>query len=343
MIAVVRDETSIAHALPVLASGAYLGTWSADTGWFADEHFILPFYIARESPFTHVVFTADTVRVGASSTVEKEVLFLNDVVAAVRRMGADFISQPKTTAVFRTVPNGSTHVRWGAYRLDLSPGEDALFAGLHPHHRRVIRKARRDGVVVERGEHVMGACHELVRGTLMRERKPFLSLDQLRTLRTRLGENVDFYLASRDGVPHAAAFLISDRSSCYYIVGGTHPDRHNGAAALLHWTALLEKKRQGVEIYDFVGGRVWPASGSRQEGLQVFKARFGARFHSGYLWKYPIRPWKFRTYYFCRRLRDIAEGTRYREDMIDNEIRTNALPRSRLIVNGQLCGRNIKA
>ncbi len=59
----------------------------------------------------------------------------------------------------------------------------------------------------------------------------------------------------------------------------------------------------GVTRYDLVGVRINPAPGSRQEGLLKFKQRFGGRLVQGYLWKYALRPLKYRLYCLAARLR----------------------------------------
>jgi lipid II:glycine glycyltransferase (peptidoglycan interpeptide bridge formation enzyme) len=184
--------------------------------------------------------------------------------------------------------------------------------------------------MVRSGPELLAVCHDVIRITLERQRKPCLSLNQLRAFHAHLGDHVSFYVAFVDGEPHASGLFIWDSASAYYIVGGTRAHPHHGAGALLHWHAMRDMKRHGVGVYDFVGARVHPASGSKQEGLQVFKSRFGTSLHSGHLWKYPVDPWKYRLYQSWRRLKDAVRQDHYYEDMIDNEIRTALLPRSPL-------------
>jgi len=55
---------------------------------------------------------------------------------------------------------------------------------------------------------------------------------------------------------------------------------------LLHWEAIRRFRTLRVKRYDFVGTRIKPEKGSKQEGIKVFKARFGGRLVQGYMWKY---------------------------------------------------------
>ena len=44
-------------------------------------------------------------------------------------------------------------------------------------------------------------------------------------------------------------------------------------------------KKRGVKWYDFVGARINPSPGSKVEGIQRFKSRFGGELKEGFLWK----------------------------------------------------------
>jgi lipid II:glycine glycyltransferase (peptidoglycan interpeptide bridge formation enzyme) len=48
-----------------------------------------------------------------------------------------------------------------------------------------------------------------------------------------------------------------------------------GSSNLLQWEIIKKLKSLGVREYDFVGGRVEVPKGSKLEGIQRFKQRFG--------------------------------------------------------------------
>ncbi len=324
-------DRSPSTEMPICASEEFLRCWSDNYGWFASSQFILPFFITRKGVFKQLVITTDTLFQCGGSSLADEREFLNDVLTLAKKTDAHFIAQPRTTCVFRTAPDGSTAVEWGSYRVDLSPSKELLFKSMHRHHRRVIRKGMRDGVAIKSGPEQLETCYRLIEETLEREQKPCLPKALLQNFERQLGEGVSFYVAFYQGEPHASALLISDADRSYYLVGGRRSGAYNGASAVLHWAAMLDMKDRGVSAYDFVGGRVSPVSGSKQEGLQVFKSRFGAQFHKGLLWKYPLRPAHYRFARAGNRVKDLLNGNRYNEDMIDNEMRTAHLPRSALI------------
>jgi aminoglycoside 3-N-acetyltransferase len=53
----------------------------------------------------------------------------------------------------------------------------------------------------------------------------------------------------------------------------------------LNWTTIQLLKKKGVKRYDFVGARLSHIAGSKLEGIQQFKRRFGAELEEGFLWK----------------------------------------------------------
>ena len=67
---------------------------------------------------------------------------------------------------------------------------------------------------------------------------------------------------------------------------------------LLHWEAIKYFKEKGIKRYDFVGARISPEKGSKLEGIQRFKSRFGPTLKRGYLWKKNINPLKTNLYNF---------------------------------------------
>ncbi len=312
----------------ICASQSFLAAWSDDYGWFTDGAHVLPFFIVERSGYRQMVFTIETIFVHDPTPLDAERSFLERVARLAMDTDADFIAQPRTTSVFRTAPRGSISVPWGSYRVDLAQSEEALFASFHRHHRRLVCKADRAGLTVASGRDCLEECYALIRGLLEREEKPCLPKRLFERFATALGNGVGFHLALENGRPVASALFLIDKGSSYFLVGGREPDAHHGATAFLHWQAMRAARARGVGTYDFVGGRVHPVAGSRQEGLQVFKSRFGGSFQEGVLWKLALRTDRFTAFRQRTRAEDAANGTHFNEDMIDNELRTTHLPRS---------------
>lgn len=332
-VEILRDTLLIRTTLPVCASEGYLKSTSRNYGWFSSSEFILPFFILNRTFSRQIIFTSGPVKKIAECPVKKEKAFLSEVVDLCRKMDIDCIGQPKTTALFNTYPDGAVHMPWGCYQADLSQDEDALFSRFHSNRRRVIRKAKRDSVQIHCGPENIHDCHHLIHWTLTRQGRPGIKLRQLKTYQENLPQNVSFYLASHKQSNHACAVLIHDRETAYYIHGGSCTTPHHGAASLLHWTAMMDMKNKGLKCYNFVGGRIHPVKGSKQESIQIFKSRFGTVFKKGFLWKYPLKPWKQNLSGWFDRFRGNRTNPYYYEDIIDNELRTETMEKSSLINN----------
>ena len=94
-----------------------------------------------------------------------------------------------------------------------------------------------------------------------------------------------------------------------------------GENHLLHWQAIKDAKQNGIKYFDFIGARINPEPGSKQEGIQKFKKYFGGELVKGYLWKMPIRKFKYYFYNFLVRCKYFIKFKKYKGDIIDQEIR----------------------
>jgi lipid II:glycine glycyltransferase (peptidoglycan interpeptide bridge formation enzyme) len=76
------------------------------------------------------------------------------------------------------------------------------------------------------------------------------------------------------------------RFGAFYLYGASADKIEvTGAMNYLHWQSILQMKEKGVKRYDFAGARLSDVSGTRLEGIQQFKARFGSALDEGFLWK----------------------------------------------------------
>ncbi len=130
-----------------------------------------------------------------------------------------------------------------------------------------------------------------------------------------LGENTLIMTADHQGVPQSyVVFAFSDYCA-YAIYAGNLVNQHQGANKLLYWEAIRFFKQIGIQRYDFVGARIDPEKGSKQQELNSFKKRFGATLKQGYMWKYSLHPFKYRFYTVAARLRsggDIVDAERHK-------------------------------
>jgi Acetyltransferase (GNAT) domain len=307
--------------LSIYASELFLKTAGDEYGWIGgtDEsgklRCVLPFTIIRKPMFRLARFRVETIPLGAPLNIEEEKAFLNGAVEFLGAKGVDIIIPPSTNTIFRTFPDGAIASPYGTYLLDLSQTEEILFNNLNSSHRRKVRLAMKANMQIRTGLGHLETAYTLVRDTFKRSNLGFMSLESFRKMVLGLGEHVKIMVAEHDGAVQGAIVVPFSGHTAYYVYGGSIPEPAQGAMNLLHWEAIRLFRKSGVKTYDFVGVRINPEKGSKQEGLMMFKERFGGQLHKGYLWKYSFRSLKYFVYRMAMRLRrggDIVDQERHK-------------------------------
>jgi hypothetical protein len=316
---ITTDIRNFYSLLPAVGLPGYLTALNdcIDYGYFVENNCVLPYTIRKRAFIKFLQFTSP---VCGAQSIEEEKQFLNSVVKFVqKKMNVDFL-ESINTAIFNTFPDESLYCKFGSYIIDLSKSEDELFAGLHSKHRNVIRKAQKDGLVVLYGNEYMLDCFNLINETFARQGMLAPKIEYIKRL-TKLNDNVSFVVVKlNDKIEGSAILLWNKEHSCYYLHGGSVHNSHGGAMNLLHWETMLRMKANGVKYYDFVGGRLNPEEGSRLEGIQRFKSRFGGNFRIGYLWKLTISKYKTSIYFSLLKIYfENIRREKFTGDAIDQE------------------------
>jgi CelD/BcsL family acetyltransferase involved in cellulose biosynthesis len=174
------------------------------------------------------------------------------------------------------------------HRLDLRPGLDQLYRGLHKDCvRRKLRRAERESL-----EYVSGQSESLLQHfyrlmVLTRRRHGVLPqpFSWFRSLADCLGDALTVRLALEENRPIAAVITLRHKRALVYKYGCSDArfNSSGGMQALL-WRAIVEATGAGLEELDL--GR----TGIAQPGLAAFKDRLGgARSELAY-WRSPAQP-----------------------------------------------------
>jgi lipid II:glycine glycyltransferase (peptidoglycan interpeptide bridge formation enzyme) len=157
------------------------------------------------------------------------------------------------------------------YTIDLADTEEALLAPMSRKHRQYIRKAERDGVkvVLATGENgYLGAMYDIYCDTANRAGFGIHDKEFYDRLFAELGAGSSLYIALVEGKPAAFLWLARAGKTVYELYGGvTEAGQEAKANYFLKWTAILDSKRDGYQIYDF--------NGRLNEGVSRFKEGFG--------------------------------------------------------------------
>ena len=284
---------------PVLFSPAFLQSHNGvcDYGYFIENNIVLPYTIRKKSMFKWIQLDSDFCR-EINKTEKKQ--FLDNMVEYVKKNIKVSHILTTNTAIFDVYPTDSFYCKFGTYLVNLTQSEDDLFKGLHSKHRNVVRKAQTDGIIVEHGPEQASNAIMLMQDTFDRQNKVSgLGLALIKQMEP-LGDMVDYWVAkdSEGNLQGSAILLWNKGNTCYYMHGGSAAHTKPGAMNLLMWESMKCMKERGVKWFDFVGARVTTEAGSKLEGIQRFKSRFGATMKVGYMFRVVIN----KPYYMLYKL-----------------------------------------
>lgn len=167
---------------------------------------------------------------------------------------------------------------WAGYRAevrytylleDLS-SEQALWEGLAGNIRREIRKARRRLEVRESTD--VDRFHQVWAKTFERQgvaRPDRARLERIDAACSRRDARTILFACDEAERVHAVAYLVWDRRTAYYLMGGGDPQlRNSGAGSLLLWEAI-RRARAVSQVFDFEGSMLRP--------VERFFRAFGGR------------------------------------------------------------------
>ncbi|MEI8305728.1 MAG: GNAT family N-acetyltransferase [Chloroflexales bacterium] len=148
----------------------------------------------------------------------------------------------------------------------------ALWGGLRDNIRTDIRKAKREGVSVECVDDLR-LFWDVHRMTFERQNLPvpytFDLVQRIDAACRQHGSRRIFVGRDSEGKIHAGAYIIWDRNSAYYVMGGANPLlRTSGAASLVLWEAI-QFAATVTNAFDFEGSMIEP--------VERFFRSFGAR------------------------------------------------------------------
>ena len=307
--------------LPIFAYEPFLAAVGDEYGWLGgvDEsgklRCILPYTIVRKAMFRMVRFRIETILLDGELDIEEERGFLNSAIEYFRNIKADTVIPAATTTVFRTFPDGADVAPYGTYIVDLHEPENVLWRNVTKIYRQNISRAQRDGVCIRGGLENFDVAYALVRDTFRRSKQPFMNYDSFKRYVVGLGEYCKILVAYYKERAQGCTVYAFSNYCAYAVYGGSIEEVHQGAIKLVDWEAIRTFKQRGVQHLDFVGARIDPDEGSKQETINSYKRRLGGKLKKGYIWKYPLRPIKSIAYSTAIRLfrgGDIVDAERHK-------------------------------
>lgn len=287
------------------------------------EKYIVPVTISKRGIFNYAHICVEPAVIKEGEETLKS--FLDGVCKYLRdEVKVQWINQTSAASFFMDYPTGSKHIPFGSHVIDLSLSEEDLWKNVHSKHRNVIKKAEKDGVVIECGrtQKLVEDYHSIDIDTWNRSNKAAATENHWKKLMETMGENCQIYIAYLDGEPQSGAFFYCNKQMCYYMYGANKNNPHIGSGNLLQWKAILDMKERGVKKYSFVGCRINEDEDSKYHGIQRFKERFGGELVQGYMFKLDFKPLMRKLFNIAVSLRTMKSTHKYDafKDVIDQEI-----------------------
>jgi hypothetical protein len=307
--------------LPIFAKESYLKSVGDDYGWIGgfsdngDLRCILPYTVIKKMFFRMVRFRVETLPQQPGFNIAEEKEFLNRSIEYLKTNGADLIIPASNNTIFRTFPDGADAAPYGSYVIDLSQPEDILWRRINRITRQNINTARKNGVCIHNGQEYLDAAYLLIRETFKRSKLPFMKFNSFKRYVEGLGDNGKLMMAEYQGVPQSYVLFAFSNYCAYAVYAGNIANQYQGANKLLYWEAIRFFQKTGVRQYDFMGARIDPKKGSKQDALSRFKKYFGAQLKKGFMWKYSFHPLKYRLYCLAAHLRsggDIVDAEHHK-------------------------------
>lgn len=240
---------------------------------------VLPGVILRYGPFRlfgsplRGVLTSHLGPIGLTLETTADVqTFIRECCQFVRQQWgvqyAEFVIRESPSQGWQELEPGWELEPVGSYCLDLSSGEDAIWAAMRTRCRRHIRQSQRLGIRIVPFSDVH-TYHQMLDETMARrwrrtrpERyyRPFIEDLVPQDLLWALG-------AEYQGQVIAAALLLRDEREVHFVSGASF-SRHRSipTSYLLHWHAIQLAIRAGATMFDFAG--------KGDAGLRSFKQSF---------------------------------------------------------------------
>lgn len=250
---------------------------------------------------------------------ENEKDFLNAAMHELKKSGVQW-TVCATTARFQNYPQGSVVAPCGNYIVDLTLSEEELWKNVHSKHRNSIRRGEKSGIDIRiGGMELLKKYVEMSIETYLRSYKNTEGYEYYEGIMKGLKDNIVLFVADKDGISQSGGMFYYNDQIAYYLHGASISRPEPGATNFLLWRAMMYFKEKGVCEFSFVGYHYDPEPGSKLDGIQKFKGRFGGMLEKSYNFRYVQSPIAYKIYCFAMQLKKRKPFQKY-QDAIDLQV-----------------------
>lgn len=296
------------------------------TGFFCDQNnCYMPFRIYKKWIFKFIQIMYPPLKNGERLSEQDEKQFLNNMADLLKTQNKFHrIIQPFVWDVFYSYPNDSTHCPFGQLYSDIAEKtEEEIFENFSGKYRNAIRKvlSQKDLVNLKYDDQELNPFYTVYREVHQKQGVYFDQFTHFQKMQEYLGRK--HFLCGNlyfDNQLEGGAVISYTAKEANYLYGGAkNPTLQNGSIKLLQFEIIKKLKKANVKKYIWGGCRLSDVAGTKQQGMQEFKLRFGAQIKKGYLWKMDINSFYCKLYDQLMALQLRIKGQKLGVDVIDYE------------------------
>lgn len=318
----IRSHLAEANVFFSEAYARYRLSARKDYGFLFDSEFAVPVTLTKRAGFVYADLASEPYSFHKDLSTDRERVFLTEAVSHLSdRLNVMWVRQTPVTALFRVAPEGAQQIPFGSYVIDLRQDEEKLWSSFTSKYRQYGRQFKdAGGTVKEGGADLVNDFYALLVASMTRADAGIEPIEYYRAIATQLPENSRLFVAYRDRTPEAGLQILFNHRMSYTLYGGISSTCHRGSNIMMYWDAIRRMKALGVEAFSFVGCRINVDKGSKYEGIQTFKERFGGELKKGVMFKVSVSAPRTALFSWLQKARFALKGLHYPGDIVDQEI-----------------------
>ncbi|MCQ2211398.1 MAG: peptidoglycan bridge formation glycyltransferase FemA/FemB family protein [Paludibacteraceae bacterium] len=250
---------------------------------------------------------------------EDEKEFITSSMLELKKHGIQWTVCAPTARV-KEYPQYAKVVPSGNYIVNLLRSEEEIWANVHSKHRNSIRRGEKANLEIKIGGlNLLNAYIPISIETYARSSQQSSGYEYYKGILSKLDDNVLIFLAFKEGKAQAGGMFYYNNQVAYYLHGASINGSEPGSANYLLWTAMMYFKKMGVREFSFVGYHFNPEPGSKLEGIQRFKERFGGQLENSFNFRYEQNVLAYRLYGRIRQFKSRKPFDKYK-DAIDLQV-----------------------
>ncbi len=283
----------------------------------------IPLKISKRVVFHIGIFTHAPVNIARQLGEEEGKEFLEAACTFSKQQFKCIRIEPASTlSLFRSTPSNAKFIELGLFSTELDKTEDEIFGSFNSNYRNEIRNAEKSAIEIRQGRQEVKNFYACYADTHKRQGIPHEGLSFFETFYDKLGdEYIACFTAYYNNTLEAGIFVAFTGYGAYYLYAGSAArPLLKGSTKKIIWECMKAVKAKGTKQFVLGGARYKNVEGTKYEGIQNFKRRFGATVSDGYIWKKDLDTFSCRLYDLLFWAKCTLRSQPVPKDIIDSQL-----------------------